>query len=427
MHSLSWLTHYYSNFSHSHLDDLSLLKMPFDLMQLVRENIRTLEPYRCARDDFKEGILLDANENTHGPALESISSWENALELNRYPDPHQIELKEQIAAMRNGVPNKYLDDYEQNKLTPQNMCLGVGSDESIDMLMRCVCSPGKDKLMICPPTYGMYSICAAVNDVDMVKVPLTTPDFEIDVSAILEAVTADPSIKLIYLTSPGNPTAKILNVDYIVELLKAASDKWNGLVIVDEAYIDFAQSEDPRKSLSMSTLVNEYPNLVVMQTLSKAFGLAGIRLGITYSSKELSRYLNAMKYPYNISSLTSAVAMRSTAPGLGLEVMKQYVNEIISQRAIVLSELQKLPGVGRNIGGLDANFILIEILDKQGIPSNEVANNLYAKLAVENGVVVRFRGKEANCTGALRVSIGTAEENKILVEKLAKCLGEVRV
>lgn len=400
--------------------------MGFNLQQLVRENIRTLEPYRCARDDFKEGILLDANENTHGPALESVSSWEQALQLNRYPDPHQIELKEQIVAFRNDLPNKYLDDFDHNKLTPQNLCLGVGSDESIDMLMRCVCSPGKDKLLICPPTYGMYSICATVNDVQMVKVPLTIPDFEVDVAAILDAVTSDANIKLVYLTSPGNPTAKVLNVDYIVELLKAAEQKWNGLIIVDEAYIDFTTSEDPRKSLSMSTLVNEYPNLVVMQTLSKSFGLAGIRLGITYASNELSGYLNAMKYPYNISSLTSAVASRSTAPDSGLQVMKKHVKEIVTQREIVLNELQKIPGVGKNIGGLDANFLLLQILDKKGEPSNDVANSLYNKLAVENKVVVRFRGKEPNCTGALRVSIGTAEENKILVAKFAKCLEEVR-
>lgn len=400
--------------------------MGFDLQQLVRENIRTLEPYRCARDDFKEGILLDANENTHGPALESVSSWEDALQLNRYPDPHQIELKQQIVDFRNELPNKYLDDFNENKLTPQNLCLGVGSDESIDMLMRCVCAPGKDKLLICPPTYGMYSICATVNDVQMVKVPLLIPEFEVDVKSVLEAITKDESIKLVYLTSPGNPTAKVLNVDYIVELLKAAQEKWNGLVIVDEAYIDFTTSEDPRKSLSMSTLVNEYPNLVVMQTLSKSFGLAGIRLGITYASEELSGYLNAMKYPYNISSLTSAVATRSTAPDSGLQVMKKYVREIITQREVVLKDLQKLPGVGKNIGGLDANFLLLQILDKNNEPSNEVANSLYNKLAVENQVVVRFRGKEPNCTGALRVSIGTEEENKILVEKFAKCLLEVR-
>lgn len=400
--------------------------MGFNLQQLVRENIRTLEPYRCARDDFKEGILLDANENTHGPALESVSSWEDALQLNRYPDPHQLELKQQIVDFRNELPNKYLDDISENKLTPQNLCLGVGSDESIDMLMRCVCAPGKDKLLICPPTYGMYSICATVNDVQMVKVPLLLPEFEVDVKSVLDAITKDESIKLVYLTSPGNPTAKVLNVDFIVELLKAAQEKWNGLVIVDEAYIDFTTSEDPRKSLSMSTLVNEYPNLVVMQTLSKSFGLAGIRLGITYASEELSGYLNAMKYPYNISSLTSAVATRSTAPNSGLQVMKKYVREIVAQREVVLKELQKLPGVGKNIGGLDANFILLQILDKNNEPSNDVANSLYNKLAVENQVVVRFRGKEPNCTGALRVSIGTAEENKILVEKFAKCLLEVR-
>lgn len=398
----------------------------FNLLTLVRENIRTLEPYRCARDDFKEGILLDANENTHGPALSSLSPWEETLELNRYPDPHQIDLKSQIVDFRNGAPNKHLEDFERNKLTPKNLCLGVGSDESIDLLLRCVCTPSVDKLLICPPTYGMYSICATINDVALVKVPLTSPGFQVDVPGILEAVTGDETIKLVYLTSPGNPTARLLNVDFIVELLEAALTKWNGLIIVDEAYIDFTVSEDPKCSQSMSTLVNQYSNLVVMQTLSKSFGLAGIRLGITYASPDLSRYLNSMKYPYNISSLTSAVAMRSTHSDTGLKVMTKYVDEITAERAVVLEQLQKIPGVGENIGGLDANFLLLQMLDKQGNPSNEVASKLYNTLAVENAVVVRFRGTELNCTGALRISIGTKEENKILVKRFASCLAEIR-
>lgn len=379
----------------------------FDLDSLVRPNIRTLQPYRCARDDFKEGILLDANENTHGPALASVLDHELRLDLNRYPDPHQVDLKAQICDFRNKA---------DGKLTPANLCLGVGSDESIDMLLRCVCTPSKDKLLICPPTYGMYSICATVNDVDIVKVPLTTPDFQLDTKAVLNTVTDDKNIKLIYLTSPGNPTAALLNVDSVRHLAEKAQSVWNGLVVVDEAYIDFAEGQP-----SMSTLVTELPNLVVLQTLSKSFGLAGIRLGVTFANDGLSRYLNAMKYPYNISSLTAEVALRSTSKD-GLKVMVDYVDEIRRQREVVLRELQKLPRVGKNIGGLESNFLLLQILNEQGEPSNEAAEKLYTTLAVENGVVVRFRGKELNCTGALRISIGTARENEILVARFALCL-----
>lgn len=399
--------------------------MSFNLETLIRPNIRTLEPYRCARDDFKEGILLDANENTHGPALSNISSWELALELNRYPDPHQLELKQQIANFRNSAPNQLIES-STGKLQADNLCLGVGSDESIDMLLRCVCTPGKDKLLVCPPTYGMYSICATVNDVEMVKVPLTTPEFQIDVDGILAKLTGDPSIKLIYITSPGNPTAKLIDCDLIVDLLTKAQQKWNGLVVVDEAYIDFVDPKAANTSQSVSTLVNQFPNLVVLQTLSKSFGLAGVRLGITYSTPGLSKYLNAMKYPYNISSLTSAVAVRSTQAEDGLKVMQNYVTKIKDERAKLLEQVQKIPGIGKNIGGLDANFLLIQILDSAGEPSNEVAAKLYNTLAVDNGVVVRFRGKELNCTGALRLSIGTEEENKVLLEKIAQCLPQLR-
>lgn len=395
-----------------------------DFTTLIRPNILGLEPYRCARDDFKTGILLDANENTHGPALTEINDLEKSLELNRYPDPHQIDLKQQIIDLRNSKPNASLKDFEKDKLRTDNLCLGVGSDESIDLLIRCVCAPGKDKLLVCPPTYGMYSICATVNDVELVKVPLQYPSFDIDNDAILKAVGNDSTIKLVYLTSPGNPTAKLLSVDKIIDLLNAADKIWNGLIIIDEAYIDFTVSDSESTSKSVSTLVNQYPNLVVFQTLSKSFGLAGIRLGVTYSSSELSKYLNSMKYPYNISSLTSNIALRATSTE-GLAVMTKYVDGIIQQRDILLKGLQNLPQVGRNIGGLDANFLLVEILDKDGKPSNEIANALYNKLAVDNQVVVRFRGKELNCTGALRISVGTPEENQILLQKFEKCLNEL--
>jgi histidinol-phosphate aminotransferase len=412
----------------------------FDINTLVRPNIRTLEPYRCARDDFKVGVLLDANENTHGPALQSQSQKEQNLQLNRYPDPHQVELKKQIVDYRNSKPNSHLasadgpnggsknsghSDNSDNsglsghRLSPDNLCLGVGSDESIDMLMRCVCVPGKDKLVMCPPTYGMYSICATINDVVVETVPLLYPEFQVDVPELVSKVSNDSAVKLIYITSPGNPTGKLVKVDDVVALLTQLAGCWNGLVVVDEAYIDFT---DP--SQSMCTLVNQYPNLVVLQTLSKSFGLAGIRLGVTYCCVELSRYLNSMKYPYSISSLTSDVAIRATNEE-GLATMQKYVDSIVVQRRQLLDKLQKVPGIGRNIGGLDANFLLVEIVDNQGVPSNDIAKQLYTNLAVDNAVVVRFRGTEMNCTGALRISIGTEEENAVLLEKLQKCLEEL--
>lgn len=390
-----------------------------DFNKLVRPNILTLEPYRCARDDYKVGILLDANENTHGPALNEVSAVEKGLELNRYPDPHQHELKRNIIRYRNKNGHKDLGT-ESGDLSVENLCLGVGSDESIDMLLRCVCQPGKDKLMVCPPTYGMYSICATMNDVALEKVPLTYPDFQPDVDAIIAKVRQDSTIKLVYLTSPGNPTAKCLEAEVLLKLVSALSEE-NVLIVVDEAYIDFTPLVDNKYSPSLCTLVNKYDNLVVMQTLSKAFGLAGIRLGITFSSKQLSYYLNSMKYPYNISSLTSEVAIRATSDE-GLAVMRLYVDKIIQQRGKVIEQLEKIPRIGRNIGGLDANFVLVEILNRQGKPCNIASNTLYKNMATDDQVVVRFRGKELNCEGCLRISIGKEDENKVLIERLTKVL-----
>lgn len=393
-----------------------------DFNKLVRPNILTLEPYRCARDDYKVGILLDANENTHGPALNEVSAVEKGLELNRYPDPHQHELKRNIIRYRNKNGHKDLGT-ESGDLSVENLCLGVGSDESIDMLLRCVCQPGKDKLMVCPPTYGMYSICATMNDVALEKVPLTYPYFQPDVDAIIAKVRQDSTIKLVYLTSPGNPTAKCLEAEVLLKLVSALSEE-NVLIVVDEAYIDFTPLVDNKYSPSLCTLVNKYDNLVVMQTLSKAFGLAGIRLGITFSSKQLSYYLNSMKYPYNISSLTSEVAIRATSDE-GLAVMRLYVDKIIQQRGKVIEQLEKIPRIGRNIGGLDANFVLVEILNRQGKPCNIASNTLYKNMATDDQVVVRFRGKELNCEGCLRISIGKEDENKVLIERLTKVLDEM--
>lgn len=391
--------------------------MPFDITKIARPNILTLEPYRCARDDFQEGILLDANENTHGPSFSNITSSEEELQLNRYPDPHQVVLKKQLCEFRNSERTNLSDS---EKLTTDNLCLGVGSDESIDALMRCFIAPGKGKMVICPPTYGMYSICGVVNDVGIVKVPLNHENFDIIPEDILGAIRADSDIKLVYITSPGNPTAKKVSEEKVLQVLERVEEEsLNVIIILDEAYIDFA----PVGS-SMSTLVNRHPNLVVLQTLSKAFALAGIRLGITFANRDISRLLNSMKYPYNISNLTSDVAIRATTPE-SLKETKVKINKIIEQRAIVLRELLKLKYVGENRGGLDANFILIEILNKDLQPDNEIANKLYLTLATENKIVVRFRGKELGCTGCLRVSIGTAEENAILIETFERVLNEI--
>lgn len=392
--------------------------MTFDISAIARPNILTLEPYRCARDDFKEGILLDANENTHGPSFSEMSESEKQLELNRYPDPHQPILKQQIVDFRSKERNDVEDPKE--KLSIENLCLGVGSDESIDSLMRCFITPGKEKMILCPPTYGMYSICGVINDVEIVKVPLDLETFDIIPENIVNAIRQDSAIKLVYITSPGNPTSKKVSEESVLQLLKSVEDEsLNVVIVIDEAYIDFA----PVGS-SLCTLVNKHPNLIVLQTLSKAFALAGIRLGITFSNFEISRLLNSMKYPYNISNLTSDVAIRATKES-SLIAVRTKIDKIIEQRDIVLKKLLSFKYVGKNRGGLDANFVLIEILNKDLQPDNEVANKLYLTLATQNKIVVRFRGKELGCTGCLRVSIGTAEENAILLETFEKVLNEI--
>ncbi|KAG7834004.1 hypothetical protein KL943_003300 [Ogataea angusta] len=400
----------------------------FDITKIARPNILKLEPYRCARDDYKVGILLDANENTHGPSVPDLTDSETALELNRYPDPHQEQLKQQICDFRNSEASLNSASVkiptvagQKVPLNVSNLCLGVGSDESIDALIRCTVAPGKEKMLICPPTYGMYSICAVVNDVEIVKVPLDLETFQIQPDLILDQLETDPLIKLVYITSPGNPTAVQIKPTLLEELLaKVQQSKWNGLIVVDEAYVDFCEVGS-----SVSVLVNKYPNLVVLQTLSKAFGLAGIRLGVCFSTPEVSLLLNSMKYPYNISNLTSSVALRATSKD-ALAKMRQRVDLIKEQRQIVVDELAKLPGVGRNIGGLDSNFVLVEILNREGEPDNEIANKVYLTLAEQKNVVVRFRGKELGCKGCLRITIGTKEENETLISQLKLVLQEVR-
>ena len=291
------------------------------------------------------------------------------------------------------------------------MFVGVGSDEAIDALLRCFCTPGRDKILTCPPTYGMYAVSAQVNDVQIEKVPLNNADaFSLQPRLINEKLSSDPSIKIVYICSPGNPTANLIRKADIEQVLRHPT--WNGLVVLDEAYIDFA----PEGS-SLAEWVAEWPNLVVMQTLSKAFGLAGIRLGAAFTSPEVASLLNNLKAPYNISSPTSTLASLALQPK-NLAAMKSNRQKILEQRERMLKELPGIPGIGRFLGGADSNFLLVEILDRGegGKPCNRIALALYEQLAENRGVVVRFRGKEFGCEGCLRITVGTAEEvDKLLV------------
>ncbi|KAM0255007.1 hypothetical protein ACHAQJ_006235 [Trichoderma viride] len=399
---------------------------PFNLETCARPNILALQPYRCARDDYKDdgtNILLDANENAYGPSLNAAavsaaSQTSNGLGidplgLHRYPDPHQVDLKQLLSKLRN------THAHTEKTLAATNLFVGVGSDEAIDALLRCFCVPGKDRILTCPPTYGMYAVSAQVNDVAIVKVPLLpAPTFGLDVPAISAALSSDPSIKLVYLCSPGNPTGSLLAKSDILALLNHPT--WNGIIVLDEAYIDFA-SEDA----SLAELVTEYPNLVVMQTLSKAFGMAGIRLGVAFAPAPIATLLNSLKAPYNISSPTSALATSAVSPQ-GLSVMHSNRSKILAQRDRIIKEISSIPGVGRLSGGTESNFLMYEMLNAKGQPDNAVALAVYEKLAETKGVVVRFRGKEHGCLGCLRVTVGTEEEVTRFLEALKRTLEEVR-
>ncbi|PNS15114.1 Histidinol-phosphate aminotransferase [Sphaceloma murrayae] len=405
----------------------------FDLSKCARPNILALEPYRCARDDYKDdgtNVLLDANENAYGPglSLDSVGAYTNGtanghvdgpkvdlLGLNRYPDPHQEDLKRDLCKLRNSHVHTGKD------VTPENLFVGVGSDEAIDALIRAFCRPGQDKILTCPPTYGMYAVSAQVNDVEVVKVPLDAErDFQLQPDLINEKLSQDPTIKMVYVCSPGNPTANLVKKDDVQKILEHPS--WNGVVVLDEAYIDFAP-----EGTSLAEWVVEWPNLVVMQTLSKAFGLAGIRLGAAFTSPEIASLLNNLKAPYNISNPTSQIA-RAALQERNLAVMRQNRTKIIGQRDRLVKELPQIPGVGRFRGGRASNFLLVEMLagpEAGARPSNEVALGVYERLAESRGVVVRFRGKELGCQGCLRITVGTEDEVSRLLVELKSVLRDI--
>jgi len=342
----------------------------FDLDKLVRPSVKSLTPYSCARDEFqgKEGIFLDANENPYG-------------NLNRYPDPYQKELKAAISKVK-GVP--------ENRIF-----LGNGSDEIIDLCFRIFCNPGVDKALAFSPSYGMYQVSASVNDVKMVSIPLNE-NFQIEFNNIKNHLS-DKNLKLILICSPNNPTGNCMNRSVMEQIISA----FNGIVLVDEAYIDFADEPSLKESLA------RYPNLIVMQTFSKALGLASVRVGMAFTMPEIVHYFNKMKPPYNISTINQKAALHKL---MRLSVSGEQVLKIKKERARVSAELKKLTLV-QKVFPSDANFLLVKV-------SN--ATNIYNYL-VKRGIIIRNRSSVIdNC---IRITIGKRSENTTLL----KALKEIRI
>jgi histidinol-phosphate aminotransferase len=345
--------------------------LKFDIHSLVRTNIRLLTPYRCARDDYDQGILLDANEN----AIGSVPA--DPRNLNRYPDPRQEAFRQAYARFR-GVQ-------------PEQVFCGVGSDEAIDLVLRIFCRPGVDSILITPPTYGMYKVSAAINDLDVQSISLSR-DFQLRVDDILAAVKAET--KVIFLCSPNNPTGNVLRRQDI----RRIALEFPGIVVVDEAYIDFA--DEP----SFASELDAFENLIVLQTLSKSFGLAGIRMGMALASAEIIDYMMRVKAPYNISKLTLEMALKAMNH---LDMMNSHVALLRSERGRVESMLREIPAIGR-IHPSDSNFLLAEVAD---------ALNVYKTMA-DSGVVIRYRGDQIHCDSTIRITIGTPEENDAMIAKL---------
>ena len=339
-----------------------------DIESIVRKNILELQPYSCARDEFQgtdNSVFLDANENPYG-------------KLNRYPDPYQRKLKEKLSDLKG--------------IDAENIFIGNGSDEVIDLAFRIFCNPGQDKALTFSPTYGMYEVSAAINDVELVKV-LLNDEFQIDLKKVDETLK-DESIKLIFICSPNNPTGNLMDQAAIEYILK----NFNGIVMLDEAYIDFAQQK------SLTSLLDKYQNLIVIQTLSKAWGLASIRIGMAFSNREIIGLYNKVKPPYNVSLGNQQAALNALNK---VEQFEQIIAAILQERDQLILKLKTIPLVKR-IYPTDANFILIEVNN---------ADEIYRQLVDEN-IITRNRSKLVkNC---IRISVGKPRENARLLTALKK-------
>jgi len=343
------------------------METKFNLEDFVRENVKKLTPYSSARHEFSGNgsIFLDANENPN----------ENGI--NRYPDPLQLKLKNRIGELKS--------------VNPENMILGNGSDEIIDLLFRAFCEPNVDNVVICTPTYGMYEVAAEVNAIAIKMVNLDE-NFQPNIKRVME--TASESSKMLFLCSPNNPTANFLEESRVIELL----EEFKGIVIIDEAYIDFS----PNKSWSEK--LSKYPNLVILQTLSKAWGMAGIRLGIGFASQEIVTILNRIKPPYNVNSLTQQKALECLHE---VSTFKKQLNEIIKERFRLINFLTDLTFVEK-VYPSDSNFILMKVNN---------ADNLYNYLLGKE-IIIRDRSKIDGLEQCVRISIGTKKENEMLCKAL---------
>ena len=345
--------------------------MSFDINDLVRPNISRMTPYSSARHEFsgEATVFLDANENAFGSPL--------ATNVNRYPDPLQLALKEKISSIK-GVP-------------ASNIFIGNGSDEAIDLLFRIFCEPGKDNVILYPPTYGMYEVCAEMNNVEVRKIPLLE-NFQLNLDSTAEMI--DANTKLIFVCSPNNPTGNSIDKTDIETLL----NNFNGLVVVDEAYINYARQK------TMIPELTEYPNLVILQTLSKAWGLAGLRIGMAFAGDPVITLLNKVKYPYNISTATQQLALEALN---NISSVNNWTKSTVEQRDWMAGQLLLLPFT-QKVFPSDANFLLVKM---------ENARKIYEFLAGK-GIIVRDRSKVILCDDCLRITIGTGEENKQLLALL---------
>jgi histidinol-phosphate aminotransferase len=343
----------------------------FDINNIIRSNIKNLVPYSSARDEFKgeASVYLDANENAFGSPLDKA--------YNRYPDPMQYQVKMRLSTIK-GVPAR-------------NIFLGNGSDEAIDILFRSFCNPGVDNVILVPPTYGMYEVSANINDVEARKVPLTE-DFQLNLEGISEAI--DKNTKLIFICSPNNPTGNSINRDDIETLLA----NFSGIVVVDEAYINFSRQKTFIQELT------EYANLVVMQTLSKAWGLAGLRVGMAFASEEIIEVMNKVKPPYNINEASQQLALQALQ---NTDLVNLWIKELLAERDKLVLKLKDFDFV-LDIYPSDANFILVKTTDAKGIYD----------FLVGYGIIVRDRSKVELCQGSLRITVGTPDENQKLLETL---------
>ena len=346
--------------------------MSFNLQNIVRQHILSLAPYSSARDEYtgKEGIFLDANENPLGSV--TPEDW------NRYPDPYQWEIKDKIAPLKG--------------CRSSQIFLGNGSDEPIDLIIRLTCEPKEDNIIILPPTYGMYEVSANVNNIEIQKIPLTT-NYQLNTEKIIASI--NPKTKLIFICSPNNPTGNLIEREAIIQIIENFQQ---GIVIIDEAYNDF--SDEP----SFIPELDKFQNVMVLQTFSKAWGLASLRLGMAFGNEELIRLLNKIKYPYNINGLTQRVLLENIH---NIDFMKDSVKILNQNREVLISELEKLQIVTK-IFPSDANFLLIKFTE---------AKKIFDYL-ISQKVIVRDRSKVILCDDSLRISVGSEEENHILLHLL---------